>query len=147
MTLLTMKTLTVIGAFTWIKQKLKPRPHTNPGIFETAYFFTRIRVDLHGSQRYFLKFFVAKERASREADSEKRACNHPGERFYKRCVFGELIHWVRVDGGLIRVKKICGLKKYADSCERGLSGRFFARCYVQRRRERNLVNIATSSSL
>ena len=67
-------------------------------------------MDLHWSQRFSLKFFVGKERASREADSEKRVCNHPGEQFLKICGFGELIHWVRVDRRLIRVKNI-GFKK------------------------------------
>jgi len=67
-------------------------------------------MDLHWSQRFFLKFFVGKERASREADSHKRACNHPGERFLKRCGFGELIHRVRVDGRLTRVKK-CAVQR------------------------------------
>ena len=62
-------------------------------------------MDLHWSQKFFLKFFVGKERASREADSEKRACIHPGEQFKKRCGFGELIHWVHVHRRLIRGKK------------------------------------------
>lgn len=64
---------------------------TNLGIFETAYFVTRILVG--------------------------GAPNHSGERFQKEAFLGECLQWFRVDRRSICVKNVC-FQKYPDSCGR-----------------------------
>ena len=59
----------------------------NLGIFETAYFITRIRVG--------------------------GATNHSGERFQKDAFLGEWLQWFRVDRRSICVKSMC-FQKYPD---------------------------------
>ena len=66
----------------------------NPDILKTSYFATQICVD-------------------RGPDSSKRAVS-------KRCNFRERIHWLRVDGRTIFLKKM-QFQKYLDLYWRGLS--------------------------
>ena len=82
---------TMIGKKNLCRSSLSIVILINLGIFETAYFVTRIRVG--------------------------GAPNHSGERFQKDAFLGEWLQWFRVDRRSICVKSMW-FQKYPDSCGR-----------------------------